>query len=81
MKLEIVCLRYPYKTKVFEVERAQQATENKAIYFYVPGKTHYQYEVRENVLNQLELIEFTDNAQDYEFARKTMILSWKLTAL
>lgn len=81
MKLEIIELRYPYKAKIFEVERAQQATENKAIYFYVPGRIHYLYEVRENVLNQLEFIEFTDNALDYEFARKTKILSWKLTAL
>lgn len=81
MKLEIVCLRYPYKTKVFEVARAQQSTENKAIYFYEKDRIHYKYEVRENAMDQLELIEFTDNAQEYEFARKTMILSWRLTAL
>lgn len=81
MKLEVIQLRYPYKAKIFDIDRAQQSTENKAIYFYVEGRAHYKYEVRENVLDQLEFIEFTDCAQEYEFARKTKILSWKLTAL
>lgn len=79
MKLTIIESRYPYKTKIFDIDYVQSCNEDKSIYFYVNGKSHFQYEVRENVLKQLEFVEFSTTDYEYEFARRTMIQSWKVS--